>query len=82
MVGAGRSEIVRGIFGADPIYSGEIRINGEKVNIRKPKHAIKSKMALVSEDRHRQSLNLDMSRWGEYYNGVCRGKEKKYIQSQ
>ncbi|NMA65956.1 MAG: sugar ABC transporter ATP-binding protein [Clostridiaceae bacterium] len=80
MVGAGRSEIVRGIFGADPIYSGEIRINGEKVNIRKPKHAIKSKMALVSEDRHRQSLNLDMSA-GENITMVSVGGKKKNIYS-
>ncbi len=80
MVGAGRSEIVRGIFGADPIHSGEIRINGKRMNIRKPKHAIKSKMALVSEDRHRQSLNLDMS-VGENITMVSVGEQKKIIYS-
>lgn len=51
LVGAGRSEIMRGIFGIDHCLSGEIWLNGEKVNIRSPKDAVNLGMAMVTEDR-------------------------------
>lgn len=51
LVGAGRSEVMSGIFGIDPIISGEIYIDGKKVNIRSPRDAVKLGMAMVTEDR-------------------------------
>ena len=61
MVGSGRSEMIRAVFGADGKYAGEVKIKGLPIKIRKPRDAIKHKIALVSEDRHNQSLSLTMS---------------------
>ena len=61
LVGAGRTETVRALFGADPIISGEIYINGEKVVIKSPKDAILHKIALCPEDRKEQGLILGQS---------------------
>ena len=58
LVGAGRSEIVRAIFGFDPLDSGEIILEGEKLNIKHPADAIKAGIALVSEDRKDLGLVL------------------------
>ncbi len=58
LVGAGRTELVRAIFGADKFRSGTIMIHGRKVAIRKPIDAIKNKIALVTEDRKDQGLIL------------------------
>lgn len=51
LVGAGRSEIMRGIFGIDAITSGEIYLEGKQVRIRSPKDAVDLGMAMVTEDR-------------------------------
>ena len=51
LVGAGRTETMRAIFGADRLDSGEIYVKGEKVHIRTPKDAIKKKIAFLTEDR-------------------------------
>lgn len=51
LVGAGRTEIMRAIFGIDSMESGEIYIEGKKVNIRSPKDAIANGLAMVTEDR-------------------------------
>ncbi|MFT3983536.1 MAG: sugar ABC transporter ATP-binding protein [Lachnospiraceae bacterium] len=51
LVGAGRSEIMRGIFGIDKVLSGEIRLEGKKVTIRSPQDAVNLGMAMVTEDR-------------------------------
>lgn len=51
LVGAGRSEIMRGIFGIDKIFSGEVYLEGKKVNIHSPKDAVNLGMAMVTEDR-------------------------------
>lgn len=59
LVGAGRTELLRGIFGADPIDEGEIEIFGKKVNIKSPKDAIKNGMAFITEDRKDEGLLLD-----------------------
>ncbi|MCI8857542.1 MAG: sugar ABC transporter ATP-binding protein [Clostridiaceae bacterium] len=59
LVGAGRSEVMRAIFGLDPITSGEIYINGEKVNIRSTGDAIRAGIAMVNEDRKGYGLILD-----------------------
>ena len=58
LVGAGRSELVEGIFGIDRIQSGEVYINGEKVHLHRPKDLIKKGVGLVTEDRKSSGLNL------------------------
>ena len=61
LVGAGRTEIVRCIFGADHADSGQIYIHGKEVQIRSPQDAIKNGVALVTEDRKAQGLILEES---------------------
>lgn len=58
LVGAGRTEIVRAIFGADPLNIGEIIVKGERVKINSPKDAIKHGIALLTEDRKGSGLVL------------------------
>lgn len=58
LVGAGRTEIVRAIFGADPIDSGKIYVFGKEVKIRSPKDAILKGLVLLPEDRKRHGLIL------------------------
>jgi len=60
LVGAGRSETARAIFGADPVYSGEIILDGQKVQFRSPGEAIKQGLAMVPEDRKLLSLFMDL----------------------
>lgn len=61
LVGAGRTETMRCIFGADKPDSGEIYIKGEKAHITSPKNAIKRGIALATEDRKTQGLVLCLS---------------------
>lgn len=60
LVGAGRSEVARAIFGIDPHDEGEIRIKGKKVEIRNPLDGIKNKMSYVPEDRQYEGLFLPL----------------------
>lgn len=61
LVGAGRTEVMRGIFGADALDSGEIRKNGQIVTVRSPRDAIAQGIAYLPEDRKHQGLVLSMS---------------------
>ncbi|MDR3225114.1 MAG: sugar ABC transporter ATP-binding protein [Clostridiales Family XIII bacterium] len=61
LVGSGRTEMARAIFGADPIDTGEIYIDGKKITIRSPKKAIDSGIGFVTEDRKRLGLILPLS---------------------
>ena len=61
LVGAGRSEVCRAIAGIDRLESGDIYINGEKVQICCPADAIRQGLAYVSEDRKKDGLNLKLS---------------------
>jgi len=61
LVGAGRTEVGRAIFGAEPIESGEIYLEGEKLNIRNTKQAIENGIGYMSEDRKTQGLYLKFS---------------------
>jgi len=61
LVGAGRTELARAIFGFDRLDSGEIYMFGKKVKINNPKSAIKVGIGLVPEDRKAQGLVLSMS---------------------
>jgi ribose transport system ATP-binding protein len=59
IVGAGRTELVRAIAGADPLNSGSISIEGQPVHFKSPEDAIKAGVVLVPEDRKAQGVVLD-----------------------
>ncbi len=61
LVGAGRTELVRVIFGADKKNSGEVFIDGKKVEINSPKQALKFGIGLIPEDRKNQGCFLRKS---------------------
>src|SRR5271157_252263 len=61
LVGAGRTELARLIFGADKRESGEVYLNGRKLQINQPKDAIRAGIGYVPEDRKLQGLFLQMS---------------------
>src|SRR5437763_3455286 len=61
LMGAGRTEVARAIFGADPIDSGEIFIRGRKQRIATPADAVRCGVAYLSEDRKRFGLVTPMS---------------------
>ena len=58
LMGAGRTEVARAIFGADPYDSGEIYVNGKQVFIKSPEDAVKHGIGYLSEDRKRYGLML------------------------
>lgn len=61
LVGAGRTEIARLLFGADPIGSGTLRIQGKAYHPSSPRNAIAAGIGLVPEDRKRQALFMSLS---------------------
>nr|WP_085953443.1 sugar ABC transporter ATP-binding protein [Lachnoclostridium phytofermentans] len=61
LMGAGRTELARAIFGADKIDSGEIFIRGEKVTIKSPMDAVKYGIGYLSEDRKRYGIIVEKS---------------------
>ncbi len=61
LVGSGRSEVMRAIFGIDSFDEGEIYIDNQKIEISDPKGALKMGIAYVPEDRQQQGLILKMS---------------------
>ena len=61
LVGAGRTELARAVFGADPITAGQISVDGAPVTIRSPRDAIAVGIGLVPEDRKRQALFLQLA---------------------
>ncbi len=56
LVGAGRSEVCRAIFGLDPLDSGEITLCGEKYVPKDVTHAIKNKILMITEDRKKEGI--------------------------
>ena len=60
LIGAGRTELCRAIFGADPVDSGNIKVAGKLVHIRSPREAVQAGIALVTEDRQRTGLALQL----------------------
>ena len=61
LVGAGRTELVRAIFGADPIDAGRIYVKGKEVRINSPQDAVAAGIGLLTEDRKQQGLCLHMN---------------------
>ena len=86
LMGAGRTETARALFGADPKQSGEIYINGKKVDIQTPEQAVAAGIGYLSEDRKRYGLvlkktvaeNSTLACLPEYCSGgfIQKGKEK------
>lgn len=91
LMGAGRSEIMNAIFGIDSYDSGEIILNGKKLNIKCPSDAIANKIAMVSEDRKMYGLvlcrsikeNITLPNLKKLYKGlfINRRKEKTDVSS-
>src|ERR1700733_15292252 len=85
LVGAGRTEMARSVFGADRFNSGRIMIDGRPIRIHSPKDAIRNGIGLVPEDRKQQALflalavrmNLSMAshrqilRWGVFIDEIA-----------
>jgi ribose transport system ATP-binding protein len=61
LVGAGRSETARAIFGADPFSAGKILLDGKEVRFKSPNQAIRSGLAMVPEDRKQLSLFMNLT---------------------
>ena len=61
LLGSGRSESVRAIFGADKVNSGEVKVNGQQVKITKPIDAMKHGIGYLAEDRKRDGIIADLS---------------------
>jgi ABC-type sugar transport system ATPase subunit len=61
LVGAGRSETIRAIFGADKLHSGEVYVDRKLQKIRSPKNAIDAGIGVCPEDRKEQGLVLERS---------------------
>ena len=94
LMGAGRTETARALFGADPKTSGDIYVNGEKVTINSPQDAVKHGIGYLSEDRKRYGIvvqktiteNSTLASLDNYMRGffINKSEEKKvtekYIQ--
>ena len=85
LMGAGRTETARAIFGADPKESGDIYINGAKVIINSPQNAVKAGIGYLSEDRKRFGIvvqktvaeNTTMANLAEFMKGLFIDKKKE-----
>ena len=61
LMGAGRTELARAIFGADKMESGDVFVNGKRVEIRSPMDAVSHGIGYLSEDRKRYGVAVDLS---------------------
>ena len=61
LLGSGRSELLRAIFGADPVEAGEVEIDGKRVPAGSPRRAVQAGLGLLTEDRKRLGLLLELS---------------------
>jgi ribose transport system ATP-binding protein len=78
LMGAGRTEVARAIFGADVLDSGEVYVKGAKVDIKSPRDAVHQGIGYLSEDRKRYGLalgldveaNIALASFDQFTNGV------------
>lgn len=90
LMGAGRTETARAIFGADAKESGDIYVNGQKVEINSPEEAVKCGIGYLSEDRKRYGIvvhktvaeNSTMACLGDYVRGLFINKKAERNISQ
>ena len=88
LVGAGRTETMRAIFGADPLDGGKIYVHGKEVKVKTPRDAINAGIAFLTEDRKGQGLvlaqtirtNLILANMKGFSNGLFLN-EKKILES-
>lgn len=73
LVGAGRTELAKAIFGANPVQSGTVKIDGVPVAIRNPRSGIRAKIGYVTEDRKSEGLVQSQTL---YENAVRTGIDK------
>ena len=95
LVGSGRTELARCLYGADPKTAGEVRLDGSPLAIRTPEDAISAGIGLVPEDRKQQALFLELAvrenltvtalgkllRWGFVRRGAERDLVARYRSS-
>jgi ribose transport system ATP-binding protein len=60
LVGAGRTELARAVFGADRVDSGRVELEGKELNVRKPQDAIEAGIGYLTEDRKGEGLALQL----------------------
>lgn len=85
LVGAGRSEIMRALFGIDKAYGGEVEIEGKAVYIKSPKDAVALGMAMVTEDRRDYGIigtasvktNISLAALGRFCSKLSMIKKKE-----
>ncbi|MCD7817480.1 MAG: sugar ABC transporter ATP-binding protein, partial [Lachnospiraceae bacterium] len=90
LMGAGRTETARAIFGADPKESGDIYVNGKKVTINNPQDAVRNGIGYLSEDRKRYGIvvqksiseNTTLACLEDYMNGLFIDKKKEADKAQ
>lgn len=61
LAGAGRTELARGLFGVEPLDSGEVLLEGRRLQTSEPGEAIRNRIAYLTEDRKEQGLFMEMS---------------------
>jgi rhamnose transport system ATP-binding protein len=61
LLGSGRTELLRALFGADPIEAGEIEVDGRRVRPGDPRRAVQAGLGLLTEDRKQLGLLLELS---------------------
>lgn len=77
LLGAGRSEVMRSIFGLDPHTEGKVLLYGKELNIKDPSDSIKEGIAMVTEDRRKYGLvltssigeNIELPNWDTFSSG-------------
>ncbi len=85
LMGAGRTETARALFGADAKESGDIYINGRKIEIKSPEDAVKNGIGYLSEDRKRYGIvvgktvaeNTTMASMKDFMKGIFINKKKE-----
>lgn len=85
LMGAGRTETARALFGADPKDSGDIYINGKKIEIKSPEDAVRNGIGYLSEDRKRYGIvvgktvaeNTTMASMKDFMRGIFINRKKE-----
>lgn len=92
LVGAGKTEVLRAIFGDYRTTAGTIHIDGKKVSIKKPRHAINHGIGFIPDDRKKLGLNMMMNIWQNatlsampkfrLFGGIMNQKQEKKVSTQ
>jgi ribose transport system ATP-binding protein len=90
LVGSGRTETMRAIFGADPLDSGKIFLNGKQIKVKSPQSAVRQGIGLLPEDRKAHGVllkmpirtNITLTRMKAFtglFNMISKKKETEYV---